>query len=96
VHGLARDYVISYSSGCARHVLTARSIPPAPPPTVRTRNEITESSRDMPQIDSATVIHNESASMRPQLARNVPVAVSVEIGAGESDLDLTSLRVSTA
>jgi hypothetical protein len=39
------------------------------------------------------VIHGENASMHLQLAQDVPHALSHEFGAGESHLDLTSLRV---
>jgi hypothetical protein len=39
------------------------------------------------------VIHGDNASMHLQLARDVPLALSLEFGAGESDLDLTGLRV---
>jgi hypothetical protein len=39
------------------------------------------------------VIHGENASMHLRLARDIPLALSVEFGAGESDLDLTGIRV---
>jgi hypothetical protein len=39
------------------------------------------------------VIHGENASMHLRLAQDVPLALTLEFGAGESDLDLTGLRV---
>lgn len=39
------------------------------------------------------IIHSDNATVRMQLAGEVQLALNFEVGAGESDLDLTDLRV---